>query len=539
MSTKLSGLTSATSVADADLLLTTTVADSTSKKITVGAFKNSLRLYTVYADAFTGADMGAQINAAYAALPATGGIIIVPGGSYSFSTPIVLNTAEKFVRLEGAPAGGTKLTYTGGTTTVAITYNVSKAITSGHGIFGLQLVGPDQTGSTVGIQVGGLGADDAKGFAGGIVRDVDVSGFGCNILIGNNCFLVTFENVVSNFGGVLFYQKGGAGAGATNWTVNGANTINSGEEMRCINCTFADAHNAVGGASLARYAVHLQVSGFTDFNFIACSFDDAELYIDFTGGTQNNVHCIGCHFENPGSEPGGAYTGYPFITTLSGATTTSLDITDTTFLQDGTGANASPQFINAGCQVTMKGVSFGRNSGVGAATVTNCVVLQDASTNNVVKFYGCSNFNSAVTNIASYSGGALGFTGGTGSVNGLGISGFINGGGVYAGRTQPRVSALSANSATPALNTDLTDLLQITAQTAAITSFTTNLTGTPLAQQRLAIEVTGTGSVALTFGASFEASTVALPTTTSSTAMLHMDFIWNPATSKWRIITVA
>jgi hypothetical protein len=101
-------------------------------------------------------------------------------------------------------------------------------------------------------------------------------------------------------------------------------------------------------------------------------------------------------------------------------------------------------------------------------------------------------------------------------------------------RVTKRVSALSANSATPALNTDNFDVLHITSQTAAITSFTTNLTGTPVDGDTLRVSITGTGAVALTWGASFEASTLALPTTTVTTARLDVGFFWNSESSKWR-----
>lgn len=106
-------------------------------------------------------------------------------------------------------------------------------------------------------------------------------------------------------------------------------------------------------------------------------------------------------------------------------------------------------------------------------------------------------------------------------------------------RITKRVLALSANSATPAINTDSYDVVHITAQTAAITSFTTNLTGTPVDGDTLRISVTGTASVALTWGAKFESSTVTLPTTTSGTARLDVGFFWNTATSAWRCVAVA
>lgn len=102
-------------------------------------------------------------------------------------------------------------------------------------------------------------------------------------------------------------------------------------------------------------------------------------------------------------------------------------------------------------------------------------------------------------------------------------------------RVNKRVLSLSANSATPAINTDSCDVVHITSQTAAITSFTTNLTGTPVDGDTLRISVTGTTAIALTFGASFEASGgTPLSTTTATTARLDMGFFWNTETSKWR-----
>lgn len=102
-------------------------------------------------------------------------------------------------------------------------------------------------------------------------------------------------------------------------------------------------------------------------------------------------------------------------------------------------------------------------------------------------------------------------------------------------RITPRVGS-TASSATPTINTDNVDIYKLTAQTANITSFTTNLSGTPTDGQCLIIQITGTAARTITWGASFEASTVALPTTTVTTNMLAVAFIWNTATSKWRCV---
>jgi hypothetical protein len=105
-------------------------------------------------------------------------------------------------------------------------------------------------------------------------------------------------------------------------------------------------------------------------------------------------------------------------------------------------------------------------------------------------------------------------------------------------RITPRVST-DTSSATPTINTDTTDQFGLTAQAADITSFTTNLSGTPTDGQKLWIYIVGTAARAITWGASFEASTVALPTTTVSTDRLDVGFVWNAATSKWRCVAVA
>jgi hypothetical protein len=104
---------------------------------------------------------------------------------------------------------------------------------------------------------------------------------------------------------------------------------------------------------------------------------------------------------------------------------------------------------------------------------------------------------------------------------------------------QPRVLASTANSATPTLNTDNYDMMVITVQSVAITSFTTNLTGTPVNGQKLWISITGTTSIGITWGASFEASTTPLPTTTVTTTRLDVGFVWNVATGKWRCVASA
>lgn len=93
-----------------------------------------------------------------------------------------------------------------------------------------------------------------------------------------------------------------------------------------------------------------------------------------------------------------------------------------------------------------------------------------------------------------------------------------------------------ASSATPTINTDNVDFFSITALAVDITSMTTNLSGTPTEGQTLWIAITGTAARAITWGSSFEASTIALPTTTVTTNRLDVGFIWNTVSSKWRCV---
>lgn len=106
-------------------------------------------------------------------------------------------------------------------------------------------------------------------------------------------------------------------------------------------------------------------------------------------------------------------------------------------------------------------------------------------------------------------------------------------------RVTPRV--LSAASYTTdtgtSLNCDNLDEFIVTAQAGALKL--NNPTGTPTDGQILLVAVTGTAARALTYDTQFQASTVALPSTTVTTARLNMAFIWAAATSKWIIIGAA
>lgn len=111
-------------------------------------------------------------------------------------------------------------------------------------------------------------------------------------------------------------------------------------------------------------------------------------------------------------------------------------------------------------------------------------------------------------------------------------------------RITPRVVA-TTQSATPAINSDNGDIFEIVGLAQAVTSMTTSLTGTPVEGQFMEIIFKDNGTArAITWGASFVASTVALPTTTVISTQLAALFQWRTSavwttTSAWTCVAVA
>lgn len=105
-------------------------------------------------------------------------------------------------------------------------------------------------------------------------------------------------------------------------------------------------------------------------------------------------------------------------------------------------------------------------------------------------------------------------------------------------RITSRVTTITSN-ATPTVNTDNCDAVDITALATNITSMTTNLSGTPTNFQRLTYRILDNGSArTITWGSAFIAMGVALPTTTVVSKILLVGFIYDTTTSKWGCVAV-
>lgn len=106
-------------------------------------------------------------------------------------------------------------------------------------------------------------------------------------------------------------------------------------------------------------------------------------------------------------------------------------------------------------------------------------------------------------------------------------------------RITNRVLSITS-SATPTINTDNCDSVDITALATAITSMTSGLTGTPTNFQKLIIRIKDNGTArAITWGASFASRGATLPTTTVLGKVTTIGLIYNTTTSIWGCVAVA
>jgi len=235
---------------------------------------------------FSGADIGAQINAAYAELPATGGTIYVPRGIYSFSTEIEITTAGKPAVIECAPGGATRLTYTGSTGTSTefdVDWSDSPAAQEwGLGIQGCWFYGEDNGYANVGLEVGGT--NGGQGFA---MHDTRWYTFGTGLYLGDNVYIADFENNIWNWNGQnIRFKDAPSNSGESIWFEN---NLFEGYGTYAADCVDTGSY-------------------WTTVQFINNSFDDCGVRV---GAYSMEMLFSGNHFENPSGDDTEQYT---FIT---------------------------------------------------------------------------------------------------------------------------------------------------------------------------------------------------------------------------------
>lgn len=340
-----------------------------------------------YADQFTGADMGAQINNAYAACPSSGCTIYVPAGFYSFTTPILLTTYGKSVQLIGDGGGGL---FTNGITTlqynatsgVAYTYNVQKFSSAGIGMFNLSLVGPAGIGKTgsstspttptssvsLGVLLGGAAGAQGQGATGFVMEGVQISGFGKGVQFSDNTFVTTFDKDVINNNGMNVYMPAAA---------------NAFENDKFTNDVFGNCNSATAASS--SNCVYIAPTASADLTFIGDDFDTAQLVVSSTNTGNVIVHLLGNHFENPGV-PAATSSCYAFITTTPGqARFVTVYSSGNTYLFNGGVGGNCPEEVNNGGNFVSSGDTIG-SYGDNTTTTINFVINQDS--NDTVSWSG-------------------------------------------------------------------------------------------------------------------------------------------------------
>jgi len=281
-----------------------------------------------YASATPGVDLGAEINALYDSLPATGGMIVVKE-SGSFQTPIAFTTPGKAVLLIGLPADIVTLTYAGASG-AAITFDYGTNHRMGHGLRDLTLTGPGNSTATIGVVFGG-----ANGAEGIDFRDFKIQSFGTNLEMGSHTWLANFDHGMVRDGKTNVLLPSGL--------------VEAGEQIVFNHVTFADAPaphtNSVWVQGGGQEAV------FTD-----CSFDQAQLRIGNGAVSGAQVVVQGSHFENPNfAEPGSINYDYVVVDNNAG---NLVRISDSYFLQDAP-AGGPKQFMTAlGGHVRMHGIGM-------------------------------------------------------------------------------------------------------------------------------------------------------------------------------------
>jgi hypothetical protein len=298
----------------------------------------------VYAEDYSGADIGAKINAAYAALPADGGIINVSTkGTLNFSTTINQNVENKRALIKCQPGGATQLYWTGyGGTSTIINSGAGDVGSADHdqsyGVEGCYYHTFDGSTSTA-IQLGGN-----RGAEGATVSDVKIKRFGRGLVVTDNTWDVSIKDS-------LFYYN--------ERMYDFMATDNAGENIRFTNTTFAD------GYSTSTNCVNVG-NNVASISFNQCSFDDCQVTVG-TGVLYAGFN--DCHWENPWHERG----AYIYLDIANDSSNfTHVSVNGGTMMNGGSFSTTSPlYFIRTGGYLSVNNVSFYRN---GSYTLSRCMV---------------------------------------------------------------------------------------------------------------------------------------------------------------------
>lgn len=482
------------------------------------------------------------------------------------------------------------------TVTGAKTFNAGKLLDKGEIVFDVKAYGATGDGSTDDTAAIQSAVDAANTAGGGIVwfpkGTYKLVTNPIKLYSGATPTIVAYSNITllgagSNaIGGSILTQTstGVDCIKGLNDVANGAQALNN--RIMNLSCVWGTAtktnsgngiylaEQAADGPSFQDWAIEnvvcsgFQGSGKYGFNF--------ESIITSTIKVCDAVDCANGFFFNGavGSAYGSVSTSVTLYNCYANLSTNGVNgyrVTDATYLSL-VGCAADFGANSAGSAYLVEGsncVSF-TSCGVelnGTVTLTNAwKIAADAGSNPSaqVGLYNCYCFQPKSTNCLYVTGASVGVTavgfqvnssvsGNTGilvdagasittidtDVSGANTPTSINATGVYKTPGVTRVTT-TTSSATPSTNVGACDLHTITALAAAITSMTTNLTGTPNNGDRLLFRIKDNGTArAITWGASFVAEGVALPTTTVISKVLTVGFIYDSVKAAWGCVASA
>jgi hypothetical protein len=312
---------------------------------------------------FPGADVGEQINAAYADLPDNGGAILLNYGG-SFAAPIAFTKNGKPVLLIGIPGDVITLTYAGAGT--AMTFDSGTGHRMGHGLRDLTLTGPGNSTDTTGVVFGGDNGAEGISF-----RDFKIQSFGTNLRMGSHTWLAHFEHGMIRDGGTNVLLPSGL--------------VEAGEQIAFNHVAFADA------PAPHKNSVWVQGGGH-EVVFTDCSFDQAQLRIGNGPTSAAQVVVKGSHFENPNYAVKGSVT-YDYVV-VDDHPGNLLRVTDDYFLQDAPTRGPARFMLLNGGRVIVCGVGMFTPSG---APLRNFALLVNGAK---VDTYGFNDLSGNITGAA-------------------------------------------------------------------------------------------------------------------------------------------